>query len=34
MYIFDESDIQSLLIGRSGMKDIKVNVNGGKYNND
>lgn len=34
MYIFDESDIKSLLIGRSGMKDIKVDVNGGRYNND
>lgn len=32
IYIFDESDIKSLLIGRSGMKDIKVDVNGGKYN--
>lgn len=33
-YIFDESDIQSLVIVRSGMRDIKVNVNGGKYDND
>lgn len=25
---------KSLIIGRTGMKDIKVNVNGGKYDND
>lgn len=30
----DESDVKSLIIGRTGMKDIKVNVNGGKYDND
>ncbi len=34
IYIFDESDIKSLLIGRSGMRDIKVDVNGGRYRND
>lgn len=33
-YVFDESDVKSLIIGRTGMKDIKVNVNGGKYDND
>ena len=34
IYVFDESDVKSLIIGRTGMKDIKVNVNGGKYDND
>lgn len=34
IYVFDESDVKSLIIGRTGMKDIKVNVNGGKYEND
>ena len=28
------SKVKSLIIGRTGMKDIKVNVNGGKYDND
>lgn len=32
--MFDESDVKYLIIGRTGMKDIKVNVNGGKYDND
>lgn len=34
IYVFDESDVKSLIIRRTGMKDIKVNVNGGKYDND
>lgn len=33
-YVFDESDVETLIIGRTGMKDMKVNVNGGKYKND
>ena len=34
VYIFDERDVKAILIERTGMKDIKVNVNGGKYEND
>lgn len=34
IYVFAEDDIKSILIERSGIKDIKVNVNGGKYDND
>lgn len=31
IYVFDESDIRSIKIERTEMKDIIVNVNGGKY---
>lgn len=34
IYVFAEDDIKLMVIERTGMEKIKVNVNGGKYDND